>query len=336
MKKAYLWDSKPDNKTQCYLCSHYCLIEAGDKGLCGVRQNKDGELFTLNYGKAIAANIDPIEKKPLYHFLPGSKILSIAAAGCNFRCEFCQNWRISQITKGESGQVVGQDFPPEDVVAEAEQANCPSIAYTYTEPTIFFEYAADTAELAQKKQIRNVFVSNGFQTDRTIEKMAGLIDAVNIDLKSFSDQYYREVCGAKLKPVLNSIKNMHQRGIWVEVTTLIVPEQNDDPEELSELAEFIANVSPDIPWHISRFTPQYKMSDSYPTPKDTLLTAAEIGEEAGLNYIYVGNVSIDKYRHTYCPECGQKVIDRTDYIGDCLLEDGRCPSCSTNIPGVFA
>ncbi len=335
MKKAYLWKPKPDNKTQCYLCSHYCLLEDGEKGICGVRQNQDGKLYSLNYAKAIAANIDPIEKKPLYHFLPGSKIFSIAAAGCNFRCDFCQNWRSSQITKGETGRIVGEDFPPEEVVAEARKYDCPSIAYTYTEPTIFFEYAADSAELAQEKGIKNVFVSNGFQTDKTIDKMEGLIDAANIDLKAFSDDYYQNICGARLKPVLDSIKSMHERGIWVEVTTLIVPEANDDPDELKELAEFLVNISPDIPWHISRFTPQYKMSDSYPTPKETLLQAAEIGEEAGLNYIYVGNIHLEKYSHTYCPECGEKVIDRSGYRGKSKLKDGHCPECNTKIPGVF-
>jgi pyruvate formate lyase activating enzyme len=335
MKQAYLYHHLDKNKVKCDLCRHGCTIAPDQKGLCGVRQNQDGELYSLNYAKAIAANIDPVEKKPLYHFLPGSKIFSIGAAGCNFRCDFCQNWRTSQITKGQDGHVVGQNLPPEEVVQTAQYYDCPGIAYTYTEPTIFFEYAKDTAQLAQKEGLKNIFVSNGYETRQTVDQMAGLIDAANIDLKAFNDNYYQEICGAKLDPVLDTIQYMYEKEIWVELTTLIVPGENDDSDELQQLAEFIADVDPDIPWHISRFTPQYKMDDIEKTPRETLRKAAKIGEKAGLNYIYVGNVAWDEYRHTFCPDCGHKLIDRSNYAGTSNIKEDKCPQCEAKIAGFF-
>jgi pyruvate formate lyase activating enzyme len=351
MKQAYLYQQlkpragdhqgghqdghKEDRKVKCNLCRHGCTLGPGKKGLCGVRQNQAGLLYSLNYGKAIAANIDPVEKKPLYHFLPGSKIFSIGAAGCNFRCDFCQNWQSSQITKGEGGRVVGQDFPPAQVVQSALKHECPGIAYTYTEPTVFYEYAKDTAELARKQGLKNIFVTNGYQSRQTIDDMAQFIDAANVDLKAFNDDYYRQVCGAKLEPVLDSICHMHQQGIWLELTTLIVPGQNDDPDELQSLAEFIADLDTNIPWHISRFTPRYKMSDLEATPRKTLEQAAQLGQEAGLNYIYVGNVAWSKYRDTLCPECESILIDRSGYRGQASLDKNKCPQCGYEIAGVF-
>lgn len=335
MKEAVLYKKLKDNKVECQLCSHRCKIADGKRGICAVRENRGGVLHTLAYGKAIAAHLDPIEKKPLFHFLPGTLSFSIATAGCNFRCGFCQNWDISQLSKQGKGEFPGKDLSPERIVAEAVKSNCQSIAYTYTEPTIFFEYAYDTAKLARKKGLKNVFVTNGFQTPETIGKMVGVIDAANVDLKSFSDEFYRKVCGGRLEPVLEAIKLMWEKKIWVEVTTLIVPEQNDSEKELEQIAKFLADISKDIPWHISRFHPDYKMTDAEPTPIETLHGAVEIGKKAGLNYIYVGNVLDDPNEYTYCPKCEKVVIKRFGYQTESLLKKARCPFCNFKIPGVF-
>ncbi|MFH0864308.1 MAG: AmmeMemoRadiSam system radical SAM enzyme [Candidatus Gottesmanbacteria bacterium] len=325
MHEAVYYQKLDKKRIRCQLCSHRCLILPGKRGICSVRENRNGTLYTLVYGLVIAANVDPIEKKPFFHFLPGSKSFSIATAGCNFRCKFCQNWEISQLPKNR-GEGLGfvphastepdlndSYTTPDEIVKQALFTNCQSIAYTYTEPTIFFEYAIDTAKLAKKAGLTNVFVSNGYQTPETIKQMAGLIDAVNIDLKSFSDEFYQQVCGARLQPVLDSIKLMHNLGIWVEITTLLVPGQNDSPDELSKLAKFIASVDKNIPWHISRFHPDYQLTDMQPTPLKTLESAYAIGKGVGLNYIYIGNVIDDKHESTYCPKCNNLAIKRVGY-----------------------
>jgi pyruvate formate lyase activating enzyme len=320
-----------DNWVRCDLCAHRCRIPPGKAGICAVRVNQDGELYTLVYGKAISAHVDPMEKKPLYHFFPGSMIFSIATVGCNFHCGFCQNWDISQMSKGPRGQIAGQSFPPDQVVAAARRAGCRSIAYTYSEPTIFFEYAYDVALLAHKAGLKNVFVTNGYQTPETVALMKGVIDAANVDLKAFRDDTYRKVCGAKLQPVLDAIRLMHEAGIWVEVTTLVVPGQNDSPAELRDIAHFVASVSRDMPWHISRFHPDYKMLDLDATPRDTLLRAAEIGKEEGLRYIYVGNLPGTGYEDTHCPSCGQTVVRRYGYSVRNELRGDKCPQCGTQL-----
>ena len=317
---------------RCDLCAHRCRIPPGKAGICAVRANEGGELYTLVYGRAITAHVDPMEKKPLYHFLPGSLIFSIATAGCNFHCAFCQNWDISQMSKGPHGQIGGDFFAPDQVVAAARRTNCRSIAYTYSEPTIFFEYAYDVALLAHKAGLRNVFVTNGYQTPETVALMKGVIDAANVDLKAFRDATYRKVCGARLQPVLDAIRLMHEAGIWVEVTTLVVPGQNDSPTELRDIAHFIAGVSPDMPWHISRFHPDYKMLNLEPTPRDTLLRAAEIGKEEGLRYVYVGNLPGTGYEDTHCPSCGRAVIRRYGYSVRSELHGDKCPQCGTALP----
>ena len=347
MREAMLYKKLEDEKVRCRICAHRCLILPGKTGICGVRKNIEGTLYCLNYRKAIAANIDPIEKKPLFHFRPGTISFSIATAGCNFHCAFCQNWDISQFPRNPQrgstrpgqvepqGEFPGFDLPPKEIVEKALENNCASIAYTYTEPTIFFEYTYDTAKLAQKEGLKNVLVTNGYQTPETITKMAGLIDAVNIDLKSFRDGYYREICGARLEPVLETIKLIHQAGIWVELTTLVVPKQNDSEEELAEIAEFIAGIDKNIPWHISRFHPDYEMTNSYPTPLETLEEAAAIGKKAGLNYIYLGNTRGHPLENTSCPRCGKIIIERFGYHIKNHLKGGRCLHCSQEIPGVF-
>lgn len=331
---ARFYKTLDKDRVHCFLCEHQCRISPDHKGVCGVRKNIKGKLYSLNYGKAIAAHIDPIEKKPLYHFLPGSRIFSVSAAGCNFRCDFCQNWQISQMTKGKNGKIIGDELPPEEIVKQARENNCSAVAYTYTEPTVFMEYALDTAKLAKQQDLKNVFVTNGFQTDEAIAEMVGLVDAANIDLKSFSDEYYRQVCGARLGPVLESIKKMHQEKIWIEVTTLIVPGQNDSDEELTQIAEFIAGVDKDIPWHISRFFPQYKMDKLQPTPSSTIEKAYDLGKKAGLNHIYAGNIDLPEYSHTYCSN-GHKVIARQGYFVEFLLEKSQCPECGGQVAGVF-
>ncbi len=333
MKEALLYQKLKNNTVRCNLCSHHCLIAPGKRGFCFVRENQNGVLYSLVYGLAIAANVDPIEKKPLFHFLPGTKSFSIASAGCNFRCEFCQNWDISQITKGRKGQIIGEELSPEDIVKKALETDCRSIAYTYTEPTIFFEYAYDTAKLAKRKNLANVFVTNGYQTPETIKEMAKFVDAANIDLKSFSEKFYQKICGARLEPVLEAIKLMHKAGIWLEITTLVVPDQNDSEKELAQIAKFIASVDKNIPWHISRFHPDYKMQDGQPTPLETLEKAYQIGNKAGLRYVYLGNVITETRENTYCPKCHNLTIKRGGYLIEILGVDknGNCSNCGYNL-----
>lgn len=330
MKEALLYQKLAGKKVRCQLCSHRCLIAEGKRGICSVRENQGGTLYSLVYGKAIASNADPIEKKPLFHFLPGSLSFSIATAGCNFRCEFCQNWDISQITKGSKGQIIGEELPPEKIVDQAVKTGCRSIAYTYTEPTIFFEYAQDTAKLAKKAGLANVFVTNGYQTPQTIKEMAKFVEAANIDLKSFSEEFYQKICGARLFPVLEAIKLMHKVGIWLEITTLIVPSQNDSEKELAQIARFIADLDKNIPWHISRFHPDYKMQDGQPTPLETLEKVYQIGKKAGLKYVYLGNVITETRENTYCPKCQNLAIRRLGYDIEILGVDkkGKCEKCN--------
>ena len=257
MKEAYLYKKLNDMKVRCDLCSHRCKIEDGEKGKCCVRENSSGKLYTLVYRKLISENIDPIEKKPLFHFLPGSYSLSVATVGCNFKCFFCQNHQISQ-SPCESGSIDGRDIAPGEIVKHAIKYNCSSISYTYTEPTIFFEYAYDIDKLASKRNLKNIFVSNGFMTKESLDMIEPFLDAANIDLKSFSDKTYKEKIGGRLKPVLDNIVAMKEKGIWVEVTTLIIPEINNTVQELKSIAEFLADVDRSIPWHISAYHPQYK------------------------------------------------------------------------------
>ena len=277
-KGATLYKGLEGKKVQCLACAHYCQIPEGKTGICGVRKNYSGKLHLLVYGRAIAVNVDPIEKKPLYHFLPTIPVYSIGTIGCNFRCQFCQNADIAQMPADHKGVIMGDPVTPQEVVAAADKSGCHSISYTYTEPTVFFELAYDTAKIAHQRGIRNVFVTNGYMTAEALEMIEPYLDAANVDLKAFSDRYYKELCGAKLKHVQKTLKHMKALGIFVEVTTLIVPGLNDDRTELKELAEFIANdLGTDTPWHISRFHPTYKLTDRPATPVKTLTMAREIG-----------------------------------------------------------
>jgi len=335
-REAMLWSPVADGRAQCRLCAHRCVIAPGKLGVCAVRENRGGRLETLVYGEVVAAHVDPIEKKPLYHFFPGSKALSVATAGCNFRCGFCQNWQISQAPRRKGGGIAGEPFPPEAVVRAALDQGCRSISYTYTEPTIFFEYAYDTARLAREAGLANNFVTNGYMTAEALETVRPYLDAANVDLKAFEDGTYQKVCGARLGPVLESIRRMSELGIWVEVTTLVVPGLNDSDAELAGMARFIASVDPAVPWHISRFHPDFDYTETPPTPLQTLRRAGEIGREAGLRHIYIGNVPGES-EDTRCASCGAALIRRRGFaVVANALEGSRCPSCGTVLAGRFS
>jgi len=335
IREAMLWDSAVDGAVACRLCAHRCVIKPGNLGVCAVRENRGGRLVTLVYGEVVAAHADPIEKKPLYHFFPGSKAMSIATPGCNFHCGFCQNWQISQAPRRTTGGIAGEPFAPQAIVRAAVAEGCRSISYTYTEPTIFFEYAYDTARLAREAGLANSFVTNGYMTAEALETIRPALDAANVDLKAFRDETYKRTCGARLEPVLDTIRRMKTLGVWVEVTTLVVPGLNDSPGELEAMARFIASVDPDIPWHISRFHPDYEYTQAPATPLPTLRAAAEAGRREGLRYIYVGNVPGES-EDTRCRTCGTVLVSRRGFtVVANVLAGSRCPSCGTTLPGRF-
>jgi pyruvate formate lyase activating enzyme len=310
--------------------------------VCLVRENHDGTLYTLVYGIPLSQAVDPVEKKPLFHFHPGSTAFSIATAGCNFRCAFCQNADISQMPR-DRGEILGRQATPEEVVRAAKRYGSRSIAYTYTEPTIFFEYSYDIARLAREVGIASVYVTNGYMTRDMLELFQGLtnghepwLDAANVDLKAFRDETYKKVCGSRLQPVLDSLKSMKELGVWVEVTTLVVPDMNDSDAELNDIARFIATeLGVETPWHVSRFHPDYQMRDRGPTPATSLRQAYELGREAGLHYVYVGNMPGARLEDTYCPNCNQTVIGRWGFqVRERHVRDGKCAHCDTTIAGV--
>lgn len=336
MKEAYLYERMADNKVRCHLCAHKCTVKSGSKGICRARENRDGVLISLVYNKVIATHVDPIEKKPLFHFLPGSSSYSIATVGCNFRCLFCQNSDISQMPS-DMKRIMGESISPEQIVDEAIRSRSSSISYTYTEPTVYFELAVDTSRIAEQNGLKNVFVTNGYMTEETLREMGSALHGANVDLKSFRDEFYKRLCGAKLDPVLQSIKKMKEMGVWVEVTTLLIPGHNDSKEELKEIADFIKGVSPDIPWHISRFHPTYRLLDAPPTPPSSIKMARELGYEQGLRFVYSGNLPGDEGENTYCPECSKLLIERFGfYIRKNRVSDGKCPDCGTEIPGIWS
>ena len=334
--EAVLYHKVDDHTVQCRLCGHGCNLKNGQRGICAVRENVDGQLQSLVFGKIIARNIDPIEKKPLYHFHPGSLAYSIATVGCNFRCSFCQNADIAQLPKDRKGLIMGDIADPETIVADAVRHHCASIAYTYTEPTVYFEFALETAKAAKAHDVANVFVTNGYMSREAVEMIAPFLDAANVDLKAFSDNFYHKYCGARLKPVLDTLIAMKELGIWVEVTTLMIPGLNDDPQELTQLAGFIhRKLGSETPWHISRFHPTYRLTDRPATALDTMLQARDIGRAAGLHYIYLGNVPGEESgAHTHCPQCGARLIERRGYhiASNRIIED-QCPDCHAAIAG---
>ncbi len=336
MKEALLYEKLKEGKVRCALCAHRCTIKPGRRGICAVRENQGGVLYSLVYGKVISRNIDPIEKKPLFHFLPGSRSYSIATVGCNFRCEHCQNYEISQYPRKRPDVAIpGEDATAEQIVEAASAAGCESISYTYTEPTVFLEFALDCARLAREKGIKNAFVSNGYMTPESARLLAPYLDANNIDLKG-DEEFYKAVCHAHVEPVKATIRLMKELGVWVECTTLVIPGLNDSDRMLGDIAAYIASVDPGIPWHVTAFYPAYLMLDRPPTPVETLRRAREIGLRAGLKYVYEGNVPGEGGENTYCPSCRELLIRRYGYrIEQYGVKDGACGKCSTKLEGLW-
>ncbi len=362
---AMLYKPLKKGYVQCTACEHFCAVEPEGMGKCGIRRNYDGALYLVVYGEAAALHVDPVEKKPLFHFLPTQPVLSLGTVGCNFTCQFCQNWEISQAGAAavvadrpsrlpRTWQVESTDDPrparlpktwqvesteamPAEVVAHCQQRGIPMLAYTYNEPTVFFEYAYDTARLAHQHGIRNIFVSSGFESPAALETIEPYLDAINVDLKAWSDTFYRQVCGTRLQPVLRNIEHIATKTrIWIEITTLLIPGLNDDEAELREMAAWLAGVSPNLPWHISAFHPDYQMLDRPPTPHRSLVRAWEIGQEAGLRYVYVGNVRDGDRESTVCPACHTLLVSRTWYtVRQHWREPGVCHGCGLRVPGVW-
>jgi pyruvate formate lyase activating enzyme len=335
VKEAYLYERLESRKIKCHLCRHGCRIEDGKKGLCRVRVNHGGTLYTLVYDKVVTSHVDPIEKKPLFHFAPGSRSFSIATVGCNFRCSFCQNHSISQMPR-DTGHIVGDNLSPAQIVAAAVQNGCRSIAYTYTEPTIFYELARDTMVEAKKAGLLNVFVTNGYMTRDMLEDAKGLLDAANVDLKAFNDRFYAHYVRARRRGVMDTLRYMKDLGLWLEVTTLLIPTLNDDPKEIQEMARFIRNeLGAETPWHLSRFFPHYRELEIPPTDVETLFSIRQAGLDEGLRYVYTGNVQGQKGESTYCPGCSRTLVERLgSRIVSYDIRDGHCPTCGYDVEGV--
>lgn len=335
IKEAMFYTPLEEGKVRCFLCHHRCLISPSKRGLCGVRENQNGVLYTLVFGEAVSLNVDPIEKKPLFHVFPGSTSFSMATVGCNFRCLQCQNHEISQMPL-DHGRIEGSPASPDKIVSLARQHRCRSISYTYTEPTIYFEYAYETALLAHQEGIKNVFVTNGYMTEEALRTLQPYLDAANVDLKSYNETFYREVCGAKLSPVLENLKRMKEMGIWVEITTLVIPTLNDSDREFEGIAQFILTLGPEVPWHVSAYYPTYKMVTPPRTPASSLHRAREIGLKAGLRYVYCGNIPGEEGEDTTCPHCGKKVIQRAGFrvVTNDVIR-GECRYCQGKIDGLW-
>ncbi|MEN8256781.1 MAG: AmmeMemoRadiSam system radical SAM enzyme [Thermodesulfobacteriota bacterium] len=336
MKEALFYSADADKTVSCRLCNHHCRIKQGKRGICGVRENQDGTLYTLVYGHLVSGNTDPIEKKPLFHFLPGTTSYSIATVGCNFRCEHCQNYQISQYPHLSGGEISGNKRSPQQVIEAALASGSASISYTYVEPTIFYEFAYDCCTLAHKRGLKNAFVSNGYMTPEVTRHVAPVLDGINIDIKAFSDDFYKKICKARLQPVLDNVRLMHELGVWVEVTTLLIPGLNDSTEELQKLARFIKDIDPTIPWHVTAFYPTYKLTDRPPTPVETLRKARDIGLKEGLHFVYEGNIPGEGGENTYCPSCGTEIISRYGMqTRDIKISGARCASCQEVVPGLW-
>ncbi len=331
VKEAVFYERLGEGKVRCTACERRCVVLPGRRGACRVRENRNGKLYLLVYGRPVAIHIDPIEKKPLYHFLPGSDILSYSTVGCNFFCRFCQNWEISQANPEDYETPY---VSPEEMVETAVRYGSVGVAHTYTEPVVFYEYARDIGVLARKRNLVNVFVSNGYYTEEVLEDMTTFLDGINIDLKGGPDLYRDVVIGADVDVVKRNIRKTFRKGIHVEVTMLIIPGHNDDEETFRENVRYIAEISRDIPLHISRFFPHYHMRDVPPTPLETLYRLHRIASEE-LNFVYLGNVPDTRYETTYCPNCGEALILRYGYSVESRLDDNKCPSCGTKIYGVF-
>ena len=335
--ETLIYEKLDGKRVKCHICRHFCLIKDGKRGICGVRENKGGRLYSLVYPKVISTSVDPIEKKPVFHLKPGSCSYSIATVGCNFKCAFCQNSNIAQMPSDYDGLIQGRDFLPEAIVKEAVKTGCDSISYTYTEPTVFFELALETARLAKNQGLLNIFVTNGYMSTRALEMISPYLDAANVDLKAFNDRFYQTWCKARLEPVKENISYMKELGILVEITTLLIPGLNDDKDDINAMADYIANdLGQETPWHISRFHPCYNMMDRPPTPVLALEKAYEAGKAAGLRYVYIGNVSGQSSENTYCHSCNELLVKRAAWqIESFLKEQGKCPRCDTIAYGIY-
>ena len=333
-KEALHWIGLGENAVQCQLCPRRCILSPGQKGFCRGRKNINGKLYSLNYAQPVAVHVDPIEKKPLAHVYPGTKSFSIATAGCNLRCKFCQNWEISQLDP-ESVKV--EPVPPEKIVALAKKTNCKTIAFTYTEPIIFYEYMLDIAKIAKAEGIECVMHSAGYVNEKPLREVAKYLIAANIDLKGFSDKYYASMCQGSLDAVLNSLKILKEEGVWIEITNLLIPGANDSDEDIAKLCNWVKeNLGAQTPIHFARFFPLYKLNNLSPTPLNTLLRAREIAQKEGIKFVYIGNVPQQVGEDTICPKCGNTIIKRVGYnIIKNQLKDGKCPFCGTKIPGIW-
>ncbi|HNR66685.1 MAG TPA: AmmeMemoRadiSam system radical SAM enzyme [bacterium] len=338
MKEALYYQSEKEGKVRCTLCPHRCLLAEEQSGLCGVRRNIGGRLYSLVYEKAIALHVDPIEKKPLFHVYPGSSSFSLATMGCNFKCRFCQNHEISQVHLSSSRQISGESVSASQAVQMARQQGCKTLACTYTEPTVFFEYALEIGKKAREDGLQMVWISNGYISAKPLQEIARFLLAANIDLKSWNEDFYRHEIGGDLSSVLETLVRMKKLGVWLEVTTLIIPGVNDSESELQSIAHFIANdLGPETPWHISRFYPHFKTTHLSPTPIEVLHRAREIGIENGLRYVYCGNVPGEEGEHTFCYQCHERIIQRFGFhVLQNKLCKGCCPVCSAPIDGIFS
>lgn len=333
MKPALLTEILENDIIKCNLCAHRCRLPKDAVGICGVRKNVEGTIYSLNYHRVAATHPDPIEKKPLYHCLPASTSFSIATMGCNFSCKFCQNHSLA-VVRQEA--IFGKAISPEELVESALSFNSQSIAYTYTEPTIYFELMLETAKLAKKEGLKNVMVTNGYMSPEALEEIRPYMDGANVDLKAFSDDFYRTYCGGRLEPVKETIARMNRAGMWVELTTLLIPGLNDDDDEIQRLTDFIAGVDPSIPWHVSRFFPQHQLTDVPITPEDSIYFCLETGKEKGIQYLYAGNIPGDQWAHTHCHHCETLLIERSGYRTRVLeMAAGNCGKCGTAIPGIW-
>jgi pyruvate formate lyase activating enzyme len=333
-KEAKFWEKIGTGQVQCLLCPRECIIENGKTGVCTVRKNVEGKLESLVYAKPCSVNVDPVEKKPLFHFMPGTDTLSIATPGCNLRCVFCQNWSISQALPGEVESI---NLMPEEVVALAKKDKCPSISYTYSEPTVFYEYMYDTAWLAKQHGIKNVWVTCGYINPEPLKQLCGVIDAANVDLKGFSNKVYRWIGGGKLEPVLETLKILKEKGVWVEAGYLVIPTVNDNMEDIKLMLDwYIKNLGPDVPLHLLRFFPQHKLTNLPATPVSTLEKIYDEAKKRGIHYVYLGNVPGHKANNTYCHRCGKLIIERQGYfLKQVNLIEGKCKFCGQKIPGVW-
>ena len=334
IKEARFYDKQAYRKIKCKLCPRECVIDDRERGYCGVRENRGGTYYTLVHSRVVTAHVDPIEKKPFFHFLPGTVAFSIATAGCNVNCKMCQNWEISQ---SRPEQVASQYVPPNDLAGLAQQNRCPSIAYTYSEPVVFYEYVRDAADAGHAQGIKSVVVTGGFIQQDPLKKLCPGVDAIKVDLKSFSEKYYKEVVNGELKPVLEALVTMRRLGMWTEIVYLVVPTLNDSDAEFRGLAGWIkSNLGVDVPVHFSRFHPEYLLKNLPPTPLETLERAKAIADAEGLHYVYLGNVPGHPAESTYCPKCHRVVIGRVGLtVQEVHLRKGRCEYCQEAIPGVW-